>query len=71
MTIERSLRSTVRLRNDGQPVLVDAGVETYTAKTFSSQRYDIMWGALERSMTPSPYCFFCFARRDSIPLFIT
>ncbi len=26
---------------DGQPVLVDAGVETYTAKTFSSQRYEI------------------------------
>jgi hypothetical protein len=26
---------------DGNPVLVDVGVETYTAKTFSSQRYDI------------------------------
>ena len=26
---------------DGKPVLVDAGVETYTAKTFSSTRYDI------------------------------
>ncbi len=26
---------------DGRPVLVDAGVETYTAKTFSEQRYDI------------------------------
>ena len=26
---------------DGKPVLVDAGVETYTAKTFSSERYDI------------------------------
>jgi hypothetical protein len=26
---------------DGQPVLIDAGVETYTAKTFSAQRYDI------------------------------
>ncbi|MBT3344953.1 MAG: heparinase [Gemmatimonadetes bacterium] len=26
---------------DGQPVVVDAGVETYTAKTFSSDRYDI------------------------------
>lgn len=26
---------------DGKPVLVDAGVETYTAKTFSPQRYDI------------------------------
>ncbi|MFN7936383.1 MAG: heparinase II/III family protein [Bryobacteraceae bacterium] len=26
---------------DGQPVLVDVGVETYTAKTFSSQRYEI------------------------------
>jgi hypothetical protein len=25
----------------GRPALVDAGVETYTAKTFSSQRYDI------------------------------
>jgi hypothetical protein len=26
---------------DGQPVLVDVGVETYTAKTFSSRRYEI------------------------------
>jgi hypothetical protein len=26
---------------DGQPVLIDVGVETYTAKTFSSQRYEI------------------------------
>jgi hypothetical protein len=26
---------------DGQPVLVDAGVGTYTAKTFSDQRYEI------------------------------
>ena len=27
--------------HNGAPVLVDAGVETYTAKTFSSSRYDI------------------------------
>jgi len=27
--------------SDGYPVLVDAGVETYTAKTFSSRRYEI------------------------------
>ena len=26
---------------DGKPVLVDAGVETYTAKTFSERRYEI------------------------------
>ncbi len=26
---------------DGQPVVVDAGVETYTAKTFSAARYEI------------------------------
>lgn len=26
---------------DGDPVIVDAGVETYTKKTFGSQRYDI------------------------------
>jgi len=26
---------------DGKPVIIDAGVETYTAKTFSSTRYDI------------------------------
>lgn len=26
---------------DGRPVLVDAGVETYTGKTFSPERYDI------------------------------
>jgi hypothetical protein len=26
---------------DGKPVFVDAGVETYTAKTFSSKRYEI------------------------------
>lgn len=26
---------------DGKPVVVDAGVETYTAKTFSSRRYEI------------------------------
>lgn len=26
---------------DGQPVLIDAGVERYTAKTFSPQRYEI------------------------------
>jgi hypothetical protein len=27
--------------HDGQPVLIDVGVETYTAKTFSSRRYEI------------------------------
>jgi Heparinase II/III-like protein len=26
---------------DGEPVLIDVGVETYTAKTFSSRRYEI------------------------------
>ena len=26
---------------DGQPAIIDVGVETYTAKTFSSQRYEI------------------------------
>lgn len=26
---------------DGQPIVIDAGVETYTRKTFSSQRYEI------------------------------
>jgi len=26
---------------DGKPVIIDAGVETYTAKTFSSRRYEI------------------------------
>ncbi len=26
---------------DGQPILIDAGVEDYTKKTFSAQRYDI------------------------------
>jgi hypothetical protein len=26
---------------DGRPLLIDIGVETYTAKTFSSSRYDI------------------------------
>jgi Heparinase II/III-like protein len=26
---------------DGQPAIIDAGVETYTKKTFSDQRYDI------------------------------
>jgi len=27
--------------NDGKPVFIDVGVETYTAKTFSKQRYEI------------------------------
>jgi hypothetical protein len=27
--------------HDGQPVLIDIGVETYTAKTFSNRRYEI------------------------------
>lgn len=27
--------------HNGEPVLIDVGVETYTAKTFSAQRYDI------------------------------
>ena len=31
----------VVLSLDGKPILVDAGVETYTAKTFSSERYTI------------------------------
>ena len=26
---------------DGKPVIVDAGVETYTRKTFSAERYTI------------------------------
>jgi hypothetical protein len=32
---------SVILYKDGRPVLIDVGVETYTAKTFSAQRYDI------------------------------
>jgi hypothetical protein len=32
---------SVILYKDGRPVLIDVGVETYTAKTFSRQRYDI------------------------------
>lgn len=32
---------SVILYKDGRPVLIDVGVETYTAKTFSPQRYDI------------------------------
>ncbi len=32
---------TFSIYTDGRPLLVDAGVETYTAKTFSSERYDI------------------------------
>jgi hypothetical protein len=27
--------------NDGKPVIIDVGVETYTARTFSKERYDI------------------------------
>ncbi len=26
---------------DGEPAIIDVGVETYTAKTFSAQRYEI------------------------------
>ncbi|MBN9305733.1 MAG: heparinase [Devosia sp. 67-54] len=32
---------SVTLYKDGQPVLIDVGVETYTARTFSAERYDI------------------------------
>lgn len=32
---------SVTLYKDGRPFLIDVGVETYTAKTFSPQRYDI------------------------------
>jgi hypothetical protein len=32
---------TFTVYTDGKPLLVDAGVETYTAKTFSPDRYDI------------------------------
>src|SRR3569832_768344 len=32
---------TVIVFKDGQPVLIDFGVETYTAKTFSPRRYEI------------------------------
>jgi len=32
---------SVTLYKDGRPFLIDAGVETYTAKTFSAERYDI------------------------------
>ena len=32
---------SVIVYKDGRPVLIDVGVETYTAQTFSSQRYDI------------------------------
>lgn len=32
---------SVMLYKDGKPFLIDVGVETYTAKTFSPQRYDI------------------------------
>jgi hypothetical protein len=32
---------SVIIYKDGRPVLIDIGVETYTARTFSPQRYDI------------------------------
>lgn len=32
---------SVTLYKDGRPVLIDVGVETYTRKTFSAQRYEI------------------------------
>ncbi len=32
---------SVTLYKDGQPFLIDVGVETYTAKTFSTRRYEI------------------------------
>lgn len=32
---------SLTLYKDGQPVLVDIGVETYTGKTFSAERYEI------------------------------
>lgn len=32
---------SITLYKHGRPVLIDVGVETYTAKTFSPQRYDI------------------------------
>lgn len=32
---------SVTLYKDGQPILIDVGVETYTAKTFSPRRYEI------------------------------
>ena len=32
---------SVIVYKDGKPVLIDVGVETYTQKTFSSERYDI------------------------------
>jgi hypothetical protein len=32
---------SVILYKEGKPILIDIGVETYTAKTFSRQRYDI------------------------------
>jgi hypothetical protein len=32
---------SVTLYKDGRPVLIDVGVETYTAKTFSPQRYEL------------------------------
>ncbi|GGG09696.1 heparinase [Rhizobium wenxiniae] len=32
---------SVTLYKDGQPFLIDVGVETYTARTFSSRRYEI------------------------------
>ncbi|MBT9369690.1 heparinase II/III-family protein [Rhizobium sp. CSW-27] len=32
---------SITLYKDGQPLLIDVGVETYTAKTFSPRRYEI------------------------------
>lgn len=32
---------SVTLYRDGRPLLVDIGVETYSKKTFSAQRYEI------------------------------
>ena len=32
---------SVTVYKDGRPLLIDVGVETYTAKTFSPERYDI------------------------------
>ena len=49
---------SVTLYRDGRPLLIDVGVETYSKKTFSPQRYEIWtmqsgWDGLAMDLAPA------------------
>src|SRR5690606_39665769 len=64
------------LYKEGKPLFIDAGVGTYTKKTFSNERYDIWTMQRDRKSTrlnsshvKTSYAVFCLKKKNLLFLY--